>query len=126
MFLGKKDFDELRQTEKSRWQEVIEVKKQLQEYIQSTVQDIKYIASCVGRRAEEQEKISARFAQLSQLLLDVIAKEYRHGTAIIYDETDPRNLRIVKNGEVINLDGATHVSFDFYPGEFPTFQVERK
>lgn len=61
-----------------------------------------------------------------KMVVCALCEKYKKGTFIVYDEKDPRNILIINNGKEIDKKNLTHVSFNWYEGEFPTLEIERK
>ena len=75
------------------------------------------------KRANNLEKENQRLARLNEILTQAICGAWREGTFIVYDEHNPRNICVIKDGKCIDANKATQVSFNWYKNEFPSLEV---
>lgn len=64
-----------------------------------------------------------RLTKLNDMLTSAVCSCYENGTFIVYDERNPRNICVVKDGKLVCTDKATQVSFNWYKNEFPSLEV---
>lgn len=59
------------------------------------------------------------------MLIQALCGKYTKGTYIMYDEHNPREIVIIKDGKRINTSDASSVSFSWYSGEFPSLSIDK-
>ena len=75
---------------------------------------------------EENKKLKEeipRLTKLNDMLTSAVCGCCKVGTFIVYDEHNPRNICVIKDGTYVDTDNATSVSFNWYKNEFPSFEV---
>ena len=76
-----------------------------------------------NKRANNLETENQRLSRLNEMLTQAICCVYHNGNAILYDEHDPRVIKIVKDGRVIDTEKAESVRFCWDANEFPRLEV---
>lgn len=64
-----------------------------------------------------------RLLDLTEMLTGILCDKYKKGTVILYDESDPRNITVIKDGRKIDLEKCTEVYFDYDFECFPTLEI---
>lgn len=59
------------------------------------------------------------------MLTQALCDKYSKGVFIMYDEHNPREVVIIKDGEHIDMSNATSVSFCWDRDEFPRMSIDR-
>lgn len=74
------------------------------------------------RQETESERIKAA-EHMNLMLTQAVSEKYDKGTLILYDEHEPRNVLVIKDGQVVDMDKASALHFTWYKDEFPTLEI---
>ena len=85
--------------------------------------DMKRLKNNLERENSRLRDKNFRLNRLNAILTNSVCRAYYEGTAILYDEHNPRNICVVKDGKLVGTDKATQVSFNWYKNEFPSLEV---
>lgn len=64
-------------------------------------------------------------AKTINMLTQALCDKYSKGIFIMYDEHNPREVVIIKDGGIIDMSNATSVSFCWDKDEFPRMSIDR-
>lgn len=81
---------------------------------------------CVNVAYPRQETESERIKdaeRMNLMLAQAVSEKYDKGTLILYDEHEPRNVLVVKDGQVVDMNKASALHFTWYKDEFPTLEI---
>lgn len=86
------------------------------------VQSQRYVSVVCPRQGTESERIKDA-ERMNLMLAQAVSEKYDKGTLILYDEHEPRNVLVVKDGQVVDMDKASALHFTWYKDEFPTLEI---
>lgn len=103
------------------------IKNQVEKLINVTI-DIKGDIALLGMRITK-ENTSRLIAdaehakRLNSILANALCGKYERGTVILYDEKNPRDVFVIKDGKQIDMNAAKSLCFNWSRDEFPSIEI---
>lgn len=84
-------------------------------------QKIRGLENMYARQSAENE----RLVKINEMLIGCLCDKYNAGSVILYDEHNPRIVKVIHNGVSENMENAKSLYFNWYKGEFPEIEIAR-
>lgn len=86
-------------------------------------EDYKGQNNILNNKIRHLETENQRLSRLNEMLTQAICCVYHNGNAILYDEHNPRIIKVVKDGKVIDTEKAESVRFCWDKNYFSSLEV---
>lgn len=120
--IGKKTPNKLEEAIKNILEEVRNTRTNIVKEFWSARHDI--LRELMNMRGSVQRDLDDALTQ-NELLVQALCEKYSQGTYIMYDEHNPRQLTVIKDGKHVDISDATSVSFFWDKDEFPRISIDR-